>query len=153
MNPFLRLAYQLYRLRWRIFRPITVGVRMLLVQDGTVLLVRHTYQAGWQFPGGAIKFGETLLSAAMREAYEEVGAHFPVEPRLLGLYTNVAEGKSDHVALFVSDQFTLGQPSDRWEIAERRAFPLTELPGGLGPAYGRRIQEYLTGPGPYARSW
>lgn len=41
------LLYRASKLWWRLTRPITVGVRIFLVQDNRVLLVRHTYQNAW----------------------------------------------------------------------------------------------------------
>lgn len=141
----LRAAYWLYTLNWRIFHPVTVGVRLMLVADGTVILIRHSYQEFWIFPGGGAKTGEELAEAAKREAREEVGAVVLDEPRLIGLYANFSEGKTDHVALFVSEQFRLEEPTDRWEIEERITVPLDKLPADTPPAIRRRIREYLDG--------
>lgn len=51
---------------------IGVGV-MILNKEGQVLLGRRMYTDGevWSMPGGKLEFGETLLSAAIREAKEE----------------------------------------------------------------------------------
>lgn len=153
MTWLIKLAYWAIRGYWWLVRPITFGVRLILVQDGTVMLVQHTYHPGWQFPGGGVKRGETLAQAAAREAWEEVGAKLSVPPQLLGLYTNLAEGKTDHVALFYCEQFTLMQPTDRWEIKQRRAFALHELPAGLSAGYRQRLQEFSAGKGPYTGQW
>lgn len=149
----LRTAYQLLRVQWRVTRPIFVGVRMLLVRDSQVLLVRHTYQDYWYFPGGAVKKGEMSLAAAKREAHEEAGAICLTEPTLLGVYCSFAEGKSDHIMTFVCTDFTLEQRLDRWEIADCRFFPLDKLPSDLSPACARRLTEYLAGAGPHAGEW
>ncbi len=56
-------------------RPI-VGVGAVIIEDGRVLLVRraHPPLAGkWSLPGGMVELGETLRSAAEREAREETG--------------------------------------------------------------------------------
>src|SRR5687768_13217232 len=39
---------------WRVLRPITVGVRVLVVDDGRLLLVRGHGHDHWHLPGGAI---------------------------------------------------------------------------------------------------
>ena len=141
----LRFAYAVYGLRWRLLRPVTVGVRIMLVQDGTVILIRHSYQGFWLFPGGGIKVGESLMQAGKREAREEVGAVVLDAPRLLGIYSNFAEGKSDHVALFVSEHYRLEAPTDRWEIEEWRVVALDKLPADTPVSIRRRIQEYRDG--------
>ncbi len=74
MSAFKKFLYSVYRLRWAVTRPITLGVRLMLVKDGQILLVKPTYQDGWYFPGGGVKKHETLEQAARREAKEEIGA-------------------------------------------------------------------------------
>jgi ADP-ribose pyrophosphatase YjhB (NUDIX family) len=152
-NTLLRLAYKLYRVKWQITRPIMLGVRIMLIQEHQIVLVRHSYQAHWYFPGGAVNRGETVVQAAMREAGEEVGAAFLREPGLLGIYLNLFEGKSDHIAVFCSDAFTLQKPTDRWEIAERGTFALNYLPTDRSPGCTRRIHDYLAGNRPYMGKW
>ncbi len=152
-NTLLRLAYQLYGLQWRITRPIILGVRIILIQEQQLVLVRHSYQDHWYFPGGAVNRGETMVQAAMREAMEEVGAVFGSEPKLLGIYLSSFEGKSDHIAVFYSDDFTLQQPTDRWEIAERRTFALNDLPVDLSPGCKRRLDDYLASNRLYMGKW
>ena len=137
----LRLAYSLLTVRRKVLQPVTLGVRVLLVRDGEVLLVRHTYHDGWFLPGGGVKRRETLEAAARREAHEEVGATIGAL-RLIGAYSNFVEATSDHVVVFASESFEL-QPNESAEIAECRFFPLTGLPEGVAPGSLRRIEEYL----------
>ncbi len=141
----LRVAYALYGLKWRLLRPITLGVRLMLVQDGCVLLICHSYQNDWTFPGGGVKRGESLRAAVLREAREEVGAVILDEPYLMGIYTNFQAGKSDHVALFVSESWRLAEPSDRWEIEARALFALSALPVSESGTLQVRVWEYQAG--------
>lgn len=141
----LTLAYWVYGLRWRIFHPITLGVRVMLVSNGGVLMVRHSYQQAWNFPGGGVKRGETLAEAAAREAHEEAGARFLEPPVLLGVFASFQEGKNDHIALFVCERFTLEPPTDRWEIEARAVFPVAGLPGRPGGRLQRCAADYLAG--------
>ena len=150
---FLRPAYLLSRLHRQLLHSVTMGVRILLVQEGQVLLVRHTYNPGWQFPGGSLKHGENTAQGAVREAFEETGVRVLGEPRLLGVFTNSGEGHSDHIITFVAENFVQERATDRWEIAEVRSFPLDELPAGLSAGYRRRIDDYLAGGGPHVGAW
>src|SRR5512139_3601972 len=106
MRLWLRLAYRLLRVFWFVRRPITVGVRILLVRGDSILLVRHTYQDEWYIPGGGVKRGERLDQAIRREAAEEGGIN-PQTLNLFGVYTSFSEYKNDHIIVFYSDDFTL----------------------------------------------
>lgn len=136
-----RLIYFLNRLRWQVTRPITLGVRVILVRDESVLLVKHTYQRHWYLPGGGVQRGETIEQAARREAMEEVGATLGTL-QLFGVYTNFFEGKSDHVLAFVAPSWTLTGDTDR-EIERFGLFRFDELPDGMSPGTRRRIAEYI----------
>ena len=74
MNIVRRAAYLAARAYWIVFRPLTLGVRVLIVRGDEVLLIQHSYQPGWFIPGGLVERGEALEQAAQREAHEEVGA-------------------------------------------------------------------------------
>ncbi len=140
---YIRLLYLLYRIYTFFVRPVVSGVRVLLVQEGQVLLVRHTYLKGWYLPGGGVKRGETLDETARREAREEVGAELR-DIRLLGAYSNFELNRSDHNIVFICTDFKSDRTHDR-EIAEVRFFPITSLPEDIQPGHRRRIEEYAAG--------
>ncbi|GAB4505252.1 MAG: NUDIX domain-containing protein [Anaerolineales bacterium] len=143
MTLWIRLLYLGYRLYCFLLRPVTLGVRVMLIRNDQVLLVRQTYMAGWFMPGGGLKRDETLEEAARREAHEETGAELGAL-ELLGVYTHFGEWKSDHNLLFLCTDFTLvGQPD--YEIAEVRFFPLQALPEDIHPGHRRRLEEYRAG--------
>jgi 8-oxo-dGTP pyrophosphatase MutT (NUDIX family) len=50
-----------------------VTVRVLIVQDDKILLVKETLDGRWAFPGGGVDYGETIESAVAREIEEELG--------------------------------------------------------------------------------
>jgi ADP-ribose pyrophosphatase YjhB (NUDIX family) len=131
-------------------RGMTLGVRALLVADGRVLLVRHTYAPGWYLPGGGVERGESAGEALEREVREEAGVRLTGAPLLFGLYRNAAADSRDHVAFYICDAFEPIQnaPRARGEIAERGAFPLDALPADATPATRARLREYLAGAPP-----
>src|SRR3954471_7986104 len=100
MNLFRILRERLRRHR------ITLGVRVLVCDGaGAVLLVRHSYTAGWHLPGGAVDPGESLAAAAARELREETGLAATRPPRLAAIYARLRFGTSDHVALLVAEDW------------------------------------------------
>lgn len=147
----IRYLYQASRMLWLLLKPLSMGVRVLLVKDGCVVLVKPVYEREWYIPGGAVERGETLEQAARREACEEVGAQIGAL-RLFGAYTNLEYGKSDHVVVFFSDDFELDCHSDD-EIEACALVPLDELPEELSPGSAKRISEYLAGQRGIAAHW
>jgi ADP-ribose pyrophosphatase YjhB (NUDIX family) len=139
----IRFLYFGYRVFLFIFRPVRMGVRVMMIQNNRVLLVRQTYIPGWFMPGGGLKRGETLEQAARREAREETGAELG-EVHLMGVYTSFKEMKTDHNIVFICTDFTMSGEHDS-EIAEVRFFELNELPEGLWPGHRRRLEEYRAG--------
>jgi len=78
----------------------TVGVAAAVVQDGRVLMVRHTYgekEARWALPGGFSQHDECLDESAVRELYEETGLVAEVVDAI-GLVTRITP---DGGAVFV----------------------------------------------------
>jgi len=143
MNLPRKALYQAARVYWMIFKPLMLGVRVMMLRGDAVLLVKHTYQPHWYFPGGLVERGESLEEAARREAREEVGAALgPLT--LVGVFSNPAQGKSDHVTVFACTEFSIS-PTTNPEIEQWALFGPTELPPGVSPATRRRTEAYLKG--------
>lgn len=137
---FLYLGFKIYCF---LFRPIRMGVRVMMIENEKAWLVRHTYLDGWFLPGGGLKKWESLDQAARREAREETGAELN-EISLAGIFTSYVQWKTDHTAVFLCKDFKFVGTSDA-EIAEMRLFPLTELPADTYPLHRKLLEKYSTG--------
>lgn len=148
---FLTLLYKIFTLQFIFTRPITVGVRVLLVKEGQVLLVKHIYQPYWYLPGGAMKRGEMPEQAARREAFDEAGASLG-ELEFIGVFSQFIEYRSDHILVFACENFTFTSKSD-FEIEKVQLFPVNDLPKDIAPGNKRRIEEYVQGMKVKAGKW
>jgi ADP-ribose pyrophosphatase YjhB (NUDIX family) len=124
----MRLLFRLARVYWRLTRPVHLGVKGIVIEDGRVLLVRTTYGGPrWDFPGGHVHRGESAEEAVVREIREESGVE--VEPaRLVGV-DYVTRYKHDHVLVFECRVKHRGSPTRSAEIADCGFYPLENLPG------------------------
>lgn len=123
----------------------TIGARGILVDDaGQILLVRHTYRPGWDFPGGGVRPPETLAECAAREVLEETGYLLTGTPRLVDIYAVRGPGAGrDYVAVFLCREFVLEQGKRSAEIAEVRWFPADALPDDAEHSNRARLDEAL----------
>lgn len=139
-------------------RPLRFGVRGLVVDrcDGRadhVLLVRHTYVAGWYLPGGGVEAGESAAAALARELAEEAGIEILGPPLLHGIFFNPIASRRDHVACYIIDHFRCPPVHvPDLEIAEARFFPIDALPSEATRATRARIDEVLRG-APVSELW
>jgi 8-oxo-dGTP pyrophosphatase MutT (NUDIX family) len=144
LAPLLRPLFHIY---WRYSRPMTVGVRGLVLDgEGRVFLVKHSYVAGWHLPGGGVEGGETLLDALARELREEGNIEFSEPPVLHAIYFNRRMSPRDHVALYVVRSYKqIAPPRPNSEIIAHGFFATQDLPTDTSRATRERIVEVLTG--------
>lgn len=133
-----RFAYTVLRTYWFFRRPRLSGVKCVLTDGDEVLLVRHTYgPRAWDLPGGAIKRGESPVTAARREMNEELGVSIE-DWRELGTFTVIVDHRRDHVYCFHAEAPERELTIDLGELAAATWFTRDGLPTDLG-RYADRI--------------
>ena len=142
-----KLVMQVLQRYWRWTRGLTLGAQGLVIDDtNRVLLIRHTYRAGWHFPGGGVEKNETVTTALERELAEEAGVILLGPPELFGMYTNFSNFPNDHIAFFLVRSWHQPQtPPPNSEIAEQGFFALDALPEGAHRSVVSRLGEVFHG--------
>jgi 8-oxo-dGTP pyrophosphatase MutT (NUDIX family) len=123
-----RVAHRLLRGWWFIRRPTGHGVKCVLTNGDSVLLVRHTYgRRQWDLPGGTPRRGEPPLSAARREMQEELGVAID-GLRPIGEIHASPYHASDTLHCFHAELSETELQIDRGELAAAHWFPRAQLP-------------------------
>ena len=121
-------------------------MRIIMVQNDMVLLVRHWYAPGvWTLPGGGVDPWESVYEAAIREAREETGFKVHAIEGTVGTYTG-GLGKGTEVTVVYSANIE-GPISHslNFEIMMRAWYRLDNLPLEFDPSHRRFISKYLAG--------
>lgn len=116
-----------------------VAAGLLVEKDDQVLLVQ-TERRGWEFPGGQIEEGESILDGVVREVLEEANVKATAD-RLVGVYSNIGASRVifDFLGSWISGEAKIGDETldVRW-VEKKEAIEMIEHPG-----YSRRLQQLL----------
>jgi 8-oxo-dGTP pyrophosphatase MutT (NUDIX family) len=128
--PLAGLARVAYRF---LLRPRTRGAKVILVNGGEVLLLRHTYEFGrYGLPGGGLDGDEDPLAGLKREVKEELGIEL-AGASMVGIVESDADYNRDTVHVFTAELPSRdGLSPDPIEIAEVRWTPPDAVPA-VGP--------------------
>lgn len=98
-----KILHPVARFYWRIFKPKTFGVKVLITNDSNqVLLVKTSYGLTnhWKIPGGGFKIKKELPEdSAKREVSEELDIQLK-KISLIGKRLVSSEGKRDTVYIY-----------------------------------------------------
>jgi 8-oxo-dGTP diphosphatase len=129
-------------MRWQDRWKVVPAVYVVLMQGDKILLLRR-YQTGYQdgnygLPAGHLDGGESALTAAVREAQEEVGVTIdPADLELVHTTHRLAEeGDHERIDMYFKAKNYLGEPNNMEpdKCDELRWVSLNNLPGNIIPS-------------------
>jgi 8-oxo-dGTP diphosphatase len=111
------------------------------LESGIVLIERRNIPFGWALPGGFVDYGESLESAAVREAREETSLDIS-DLRLLGCYSDPARDDRMHTISTVYTAKGHGIPRAADDALNLAIFRLDSLPERLCFDHARILADY-----------
>lgn len=153
LSILLKIINTFRKIVWKIFKPVTFGVRVIIMKENSILLVKHRYDDFWYLPGGKIRKKEMEEVAAKREILEECYISITDFDGVLGRYKNSGEGKKDNITVLITKHWEQNKSKQNIEIEKARFFEMKNLPENVSPATKRRINELLSGQKETYRDW
>ena len=117
-----------------------VAAGMLVERGDEVLLVR-TERRGWEFPGGQIEEGESVLDGVIREVREEANVVASAD-RLVGVYSNLSNHRVifDFLGSWLSGDAQIG--AETLDVAWVQKTEAGKMI--VHPIYSQRLQQLLS---------
>jgi ADP-ribose pyrophosphatase YjhB (NUDIX family) len=111
---------------------------------GVILIKRKNPPEGWALPGGFVDYGETLESAALREAKEETGLDIELI-RQFHTYSDPGRDTRHHTITTVYIAKAHGSPIAGDDAKEVGIFKKEALPEQIAFDHREILNDYFTG--------
>jgi ADP-ribose pyrophosphatase YjhB (NUDIX family) len=107
-----------------------------------VLIQRKNPPPGWAIPGGFVDYGESLESAARREALEETSLEVELQYQL-GAYSDPSRDPRQHTISVVFVARAIGIPRAADDAVDIGIFDRDSLPDPLAFDHQRILRDYF----------
>lgn len=114
------------------------------IEERILLIERLNQPLGWALPGGFVDYGETLETAAVREAHEETGLVLE-DLQQFRAYSDPNRDPRQHNISMVFTAKAYGQPEAGDDAKNAQLFPLDQLPTPLCFDHAQILQDYISG--------
>jgi len=112
------------------------------LKDGIVLIERKNPPYGWAIPGGFVDYGESLESAAVREAKEEISLDVKIKEQFHS-YSDPERDERFHTVTTVFIASAEGIPKAADDAKYTGVFTKDNLPEPLAFDHGKIISDYF----------
>lgn len=121
----------------------TVDIIIVDQEKGIVLVERRFEPLGWALPGGFVDYGESVESAAVREALEETNLTVRLEA-LLGVYSSPERDPRRHTisTVYIARPENPEAVHGGDDAATARFFPLHSLPESLAFDHAKIVRDF-----------
>ena len=120
---------------------LTVDI-IIRFREGIVLINRKNPPFGWALPGGFVDYGESLETAAIREAREETGLELD-NLRQFRAYSDPDRDPRHHSVTVVFTASGKGNPKAADDAKSLRIFPLDDLPENMAFDHRQIISDFI----------
>jgi 8-oxo-dGTP diphosphatase len=126
----------------------TVDIIIEIIPDGgksprgIVLIARKNPPHGWAIPGGFVDYGESLETAAVREALEETSLHVTLS-RQFHTYSDPSRDTRHHTITTVYIASAHGNPVAADDAREAAVFTQNSLPENIVFDHARILDDYF----------
>ena len=124
--------------------PIPTVDIIIEFQGSIILIKRKNPPEGWALPGGFVDYGETLESAALREAKEETGLNIELTKQF-HTYSDPKRDARHHTITTVYIAKAHGSPIAGDDAKEAGIFKRGALPEQIAFDHREILNDYFTG--------